>query len=87
MSSGLPSVMPIASDWSLSISFKAPHAQDGVPPYFLNDPQYDDLHRARKIPPFPHMNGEYFLTLEDGQEIKLSRSYRDRVDQLLQRRP
>jgi len=35
----------------------------------------------------PHTNGEYFLTLEDGQEIKLSRSYRDRVDQLLQRRP
>ncbi len=34
----------------------------------------------------PHTNGEYFLTLEDGQEIKLSRSYRDRVDQLLQRR-
>ncbi|HZJ00212.1 MAG TPA: LytTR family DNA-binding domain-containing protein, partial [Gemmatimonadaceae bacterium] len=34
----------------------------------------------------PHTNGEYFLTLDDGQEIKLSRSYRDRVDQLLQRK-
>lgn len=34
----------------------------------------------------PHTNGEYFLTLHDGQQIKLSRSYRDRVDQLLQRR-
>jgi two-component system LytT family response regulator len=34
----------------------------------------------------PHTNGEYFLTLQDGQQIKLSRSYRDRVDQLLQRR-
>jgi DNA-binding LytR/AlgR family response regulator len=31
------------------------------------------------------MNGEYFLTLEGGQEVKLSRSYRDRVEQLLAR--
>jgi len=31
----------------------------------------------------PHMNGEYYLTLEGGQELKLSRSYRDRVEQLL----
>jgi len=31
----------------------------------------------------PHINGEYFLTLEGGQELKLSRSYRDRVEQLL----
>lgn len=34
----------------------------------------------------PHTNGEYFLTLDDGQEIKLSRTYRDSVDRLLQRR-
>jgi two-component system, LytTR family, response regulator len=27
-----------------------------------------------------HMNGEYFLTLEGGQELKLSRSYRDKVE-------
>jgi two-component system LytT family response regulator len=42
-----------------------------------------NLQRVRRMR--PHTNGEYFLTLEDGQEIKLSRSYRDRVDQLLQR--
>ena len=27
----------------------------------------------------PHQNGEYFLTLDCGQELKLSRSYRDRL--------
>lgn len=27
----------------------------------------------------PHLNGEYFLMLDCGQELKLSRSYRDRV--------
>ena len=43
-----------------------------------------NIRRVRRLR--PHTNGEYFLTLEDGQEIKLSRSYRDRVDQLLQRR-
>lgn len=44
-----------------------------------------NVQRVRRLR--PHTNGEYFLTLEDGQEIKLSRSYRDRVDQLLQHRP
>jgi two-component system LytT family response regulator len=44
-----------------------------------------NIGRVRRLR--PHTYGEYFLTLEDGQEIKLSRSYRDRVDQLLQRRP
>lgn len=44
-----------------------------------------NVQRVRRLR--PHTNGEYFLTLEDGQEIKLSRSYRDRVGQLLQRRP
>ena len=43
-----------------------------------------NIQRVRRLR--PHTNGEYFLTLDDGQEIKLSRSYRDRVDQLLQRR-
>jgi two-component system, LytTR family, response regulator len=42
-----------------------------------------NISRVRRLR--PHTNGEYFLTLEDGQEIKLSRSYRDRVDQLLRR--
>lgn len=28
----------------------------------------------------PHINGEYFLVLEGGHEIKLSRTYRDKVE-------
>ncbi len=43
-----------------------------------------NVNRVRRLR--PHTNGEYFLSLENGQEIKLSRSYRDPVDQLLQRR-
>jgi two-component system LytT family response regulator len=31
----------------------------------------------------PHLNGECFLRLQSGQEIKLSRSYRDKVEMLL----
>jgi two-component system LytT family response regulator len=31
----------------------------------------------------PHMNGEYFLTLSNGQELKLSRSYRESLEKLL----
>ncbi len=27
-----------------------------------------------------HMNGEYFLTLDGGQELKLSRTYRDKIE-------
>jgi len=30
-----------------------------------------------------HMNGEYFLTLEGGQELKLSRTYRDKIELFL----
>jgi two-component system LytT family response regulator len=30
-----------------------------------------------------HMNGEYFLTLESGHELKLSRTYRDKVEYFL----
>jgi two-component system LytT family response regulator len=30
-----------------------------------------------------HMNGEYFLSLEGGQEVKLSRSYRDKIELFL----
>jgi two-component system LytT family response regulator len=43
-----------------------------------------NINRVRQLR--PHTNGEYFLSLDDGQEIKLSRTYRDRVDHLLQRR-
>ncbi|HEX8756092.1 MAG TPA: LytTR family DNA-binding domain-containing protein [Steroidobacteraceae bacterium] len=32
-----------------------------------------------------HMIGEYFLTLEGGQELKLSRTYRDKVEHFLER--
>ena len=27
----------------------------------------------------PHLNGEYFLVLDSGHELKLSRSYKDKV--------
>ena len=30
-----------------------------------------------------HMNGEYFLKLEGGQELKLSRTFRDKVEYFL----
>jgi two-component system, LytTR family, response regulator len=30
-----------------------------------------------------HMNGEYFLTLEGGHELKLSRTYRDKIEYFL----
>jgi two-component system LytT family response regulator len=33
----------------------------------------------------PHLNGECFLKLESGQELKLSRSFRDKVELLLDR--
>lgn len=33
----------------------------------------------------PHLNGECFLRLESGQELKLSRSFRDKVELLLDR--
>jgi two-component system LytT family response regulator len=33
----------------------------------------------------PHLNGECFLRLHSGQEVKLSRSYRDKVEVLLDR--
>jgi two-component system, LytTR family, response regulator len=34
-----------------------------------------------------HMNGEYFLTLEGGHELKLSRTYRDKVEYFLSSSP
>jgi len=40
-----------------------------------------NLRRVRKLR--PHANGEYFLTLEGGQELKLSRTHRDKVELLL----
>ena len=40
-----------------------------------------NLRRVRRLR--AHMNGEYFLTLESGHELKLSRSYRDKVEYFL----
>jgi two-component system LytT family response regulator len=40
-----------------------------------------NLTRVRKLR--PHANGEYFLTLASGQELKLSRTHRDKVELLL----
>ena len=40
-----------------------------------------NLKRVRKLR--PHANGEYFLTLQGGQELKLSRTHRDKVELLL----
>ncbi len=37
-----------------------------------------NIRRIRRLK--PHTNGEYFLTLEGGHELKLSRSYRDRLE-------
>ena len=34
-----------------------------------------------------HMNGEYFLTLEGGHELKLSRTYRDKIEYFLSGSP
>lgn len=43
-----------------------------------------NLRRVRSLR--AHMNGEYFLTLEGGHELKLSRSYRDKVEYFLKGR-
>lgn len=42
-----------------------------------------NLARVRSLR--PHLNGECFLKLESGQEVKLSRSFRDKVELLLDR--
>ena len=42
-----------------------------------------NLARVRSLR--PHLNGECFLKLASGQEVKLSRSYRDKVELLLDR--
>jgi two-component system, LytTR family, response regulator len=42
-----------------------------------------NLARVRSLR--PHLNGEAFLRLQSGQEVKLSRSFRDKVELLLDR--
>jgi len=39
-----------------------------------------NLTRVREMR--PHLNGEYFLVLDSGHQLKLSRSYRDKVQLL-----
>jgi two-component system LytT family response regulator len=36
-----------------------------------------NIHRVREMR--PHINSEYFLTLEGGHTLKLSRSYKDKL--------
>ena len=36
-----------------------------------------NVHRVREM--HSHINGEYFLTLENGHTVKLSRSYKDKL--------
>ena len=54
----------------------------------LDPRQFPRVHRstlvnaARVAALRPHLNGEQFLTLDCGHEIKLSRSYRDRLELL-----
>lgn len=49
----------------LSISFKSPHVQDGVEPYFLSDPEYDSLYADLEFEPFPENAPRYFEELPD----------------------
>ncbi len=42
-----------------------------------------NLHQVKSLR--AHMNGEYFLTLKGGHELKLSRTYRDKVEYFLNR--
>lgn len=61
--------------WNLSVSFKAPHVQDRVDPYFINDPRLDDLYDGVRLQPFPHMDGAYYNSLpeflREGTESRL----------------
>ena len=67
--------------WNLSISFKAPHVQDGVSPWFIADPRYDDLYDGVDLPAFRHMDGRYydglpeFLRKETESRIRWERRF------------
>lgn len=64
----------------LSLSFKAPHVQDRVPPFFINDPEYDDLYEDAEIPPFRKLDPRYFDELpeflKDGYEGRIRQQRR-----------
>ena len=51
--------------WNLSVSFKAPHVQDRVDPYFINDPRLDSLYDGVRLQPFRHMDGSYYDSLPE----------------------
>ncbi len=49
----------------LSVSFKAPHVQDGDPRQFIYDPVYKDLYKDAKIPVPKTASEEHFATLPE----------------------
>lgn len=51
--------------WNLSVSFKAPHVQDRVDPYFINDPLLDGMYDGLRLQPFAHMDGSYYDSLPE----------------------
>ena len=64
----------------LSLSFKAPHVQDRVPPFFIHDPAYKDLYTDIEIPPFKKLDAGYFEELpeflKDGYEGRIRQQRR-----------
>lgn len=56
---------PAGRPWNLSVSFKAPHVQDQVDPFFINDPRLDDMYDGLRLQPFPHMDGSYYDSLPE----------------------
>lgn len=56
---------PADRPWNLSVSFKAPHVQDQVDPYFINDPRLDGMYDGLRLQPFPHMDGSYYDSLPE----------------------
>jgi arylsulfatase A-like enzyme len=51
--------------FQLSISFKAPHVQDGVEPYFIHDPAYDHVYEGVEFEPFEKNDPRYFDELPE----------------------
>ena len=64
----------------LSVSFKAPHVQDRVPPFFINDPEFDELYEDVEIPAFKKLDPRYFEELpeflKDGYEGRVRQQRR-----------
>jgi arylsulfatase A-like enzyme len=49
----------------LSVSFKAPHVQDGVEPYFIHDPAYDHIYDGVQFEPFEKNDPRHFDELPE----------------------